>query len=186
MANPSLSGNARPCSRRATAGLELLVLFSLLGACERGTKEPPVNEGAVSQVPVWGADGKVYEMGEQAEAPHYTMRLTGVKECELEPYFEPQSGHIILGVEVALEGRADTRVPANPFYATLVSGSGETYPSTLAGCRPGLTATQLSAGESALGFISFVVPATAADFKLHYRPVLIGFGPEELRFDIGR
>jgi hypothetical protein len=137
-------------------------------------------------VPIVGAEPRVYAMGELGAARDYTMSAESVKDCLLDSPFAAKSGFVKVGVEVELRGTSTAEVPANPFYATLRAGNGDEYPSTLAGCDPGLPSIRLTAGQKARGFVTFEIPKATARAELRYAPLVIGPGVEELRFAIAR
>jgi hypothetical protein len=91
-----------------------------------------------------------------------------------------------VAVDVALEGASRLEVPANPFYATLVTESGESVASTLAGCEPSLPSIRLVAGQKARGLVTFEIPKATRKFEVRYAPLVIGPGVEELRFAMTR
>jgi hypothetical protein len=113
------------------------------------------------------------------------MTFSNVKQCEIEPYFPMPEGKVRIGVETTIEGTSNAEVPVNPFYATLVTESGASYESSLAGCKPALRAVRVTKGTTASGWISFEIPQNLAGLKMIYRPVVIGGGVEEVRFDLG-
>lgn len=172
-------------------------LLLLMPACQRAQQrsddDPPHGPefGAPREVvmnaagsPVVGDEPRFTPANETAQLPHFSMRLGELKNCKVEPYLSPKPGQTVLGVEVVLEGKAPLEVPANPFYATLLGPAGEQYESTLAGCKPGLSATQLTEGKRAQGFVSFVVPERMREFRLVYSPAIIGINKEEARFQL--
>lgn len=175
----------------------LFCMLSLLPACQRAQHnrddDPPHDPNfdapraittSATGSPVVGNEPGYTSPNETAQLPHFSMRLGELKNCQVEPYLSPKPGQTVLGVEVVLEGKAQLEVPANPFYATLLGPSGEQFESTLAGCKPGLSATQLTQGKRAQGFVSFVVPERMREFRLVYSPAIIGINKEEARFQL--
>lgn len=148
--------------------------------------EPWLNPLAASaNVPVVGPSTDYHKATETIDLPHYTIAVGQIKNCTIEPYLKPKPGSTVLGVELTLTGKGEVQVPSNPFYATLVSPQGARYAATLAGCKPELAAKSLDKGDSAKGFVSFVIPEGAGSWKLLYHPSLIGALEEEARFDLG-
>jgi hypothetical protein len=141
---------------------------------------------AGSEALLVGPDTRVHPPGELGHAHDFSMSVESVKDCLLDAPFAARDGSVKVGVEVALEGTTALEVPVNPFYATLHDASGETYTSTLAGCEPSLPSIRLTSGKKARGFVTFEVPKTARHLELHYAPLVIGPGVEELRFQVVR
>ncbi len=136
--------------------------------------------------PPLGVSPGLHGVGERAMARDYTMTVLKVEPCVVEPHFQAKPGHIKLGVEVQIEGRSERAVATNPFAASLRDSNDEDYKAALAGCEPTLRAGHVSSGETARGFISFEVPRGATGFVMKYAPFIVGAGPEELRFSLGR
>ncbi len=133
-----------------------------------------------------GVEPATHSLGELAEARDYAMSVDSIDDCSVEPPFAPKPDDVKLGVDVVIAGTTANEVPANPFYALLYDEAGGTYESTLAGCEPGLVPRQVTRGEDARGFITFEVPKTAHALTMRYAPLIIGAGPEELRFSVPR
>jgi hypothetical protein len=134
---------------------------------------------------VVGKDSRTVPAAALATLPHFTMSLGQIKPCAVEPYLNPTSGQIVLGIEVTLVGTSSVEVPVNSLYAKLEGDGGESYEATLAGCAPALQSTRVRNGDRVHGVISFVVPDGHSAWKLHYHPAVIGFPDEEARFDLG-
>lgn len=149
--------------------------------------EPWLNPlAAPSSVPIVGPSTDYHKASETIDLPHYEIAVGQIKSCTIEPYLKPKPGSIVLGVELTITGKGPVQVPSNPFYATLVNPEGARYAATLAGCKPELSASSLDPGDSARGFVSFIVPEGQGSWKLLYRPTLIGGTDEEARFDLSR
>ena len=133
-----------------------------------------------------GVEPATHSLGELAEARDYAMSVDSIDDCSVEPPFAPKPDDVQLGGDVVIAGTTANEVPANPFYALLYDEAGGTYESTLAGCEPGLVPRQVTRGEDARGFITFEVPKTAHALTMRYAPLIIGAGPEELRFSVPR
>jgi hypothetical protein len=182
-----------------------LVLACCVAACERshervpgqGRPEQPSAEGAARMVGQQSARNgpeperlavlngeRVYELGEQALARDYRMRLLDVMRCQVESHFAPEPVNVLLSVRIELEGLSKRGVSANPFYATLHGTNGDTHASRPAGCRPLLQAATLSRGAKVEGYVTFEVPRAGRRFELRYAPQVIGAGVQELRFRV--
>jgi hypothetical protein len=149
--------------------------------------EPWLNPlASASGVPVVGPTTDYHKSTETIDLTHYTIAVGQIRTCVIEPYLRPKSGGTVLGIELTLTGKGPAQVPSNPFYATLVGQDGARYAATLAGCKPELAASSLDQGETARGFVSFVVPEGHGSWKLLYRPTIIGALEEEARFDLAR
>jgi len=64
-------------------------------------------------------------------------------------------------------------VPANYFYASLLTTDGERYLAEYPGCDPVLSGTPLGRGQSGEGFLNFPLPPSKTPEKIVYSPVLI-------------
>lgn len=150
--------------------------------------EPWPNPLASSEpsVPIVGPSTDYHKVTETIDLAHYTIAVGQIKTCSIENYLKPKPGSSVLGVELILTGKGAAQVPTNPFYATLIGGDGARYAATLAGCKPELGASSLDKGDTARGFVSFVVPEGQGSWKLVYRPTIIGASEEEARFDLAR
>jgi hypothetical protein len=149
--------------------------------------EPWLNPlASTSSVPVVGPNTDYHKASETIVLEHYTIAVGQIKTCDIEKYLLPKPGSRVLGVGLTLTGKGTVQVPSNPFYATLIGGDDARYAATLAGCKPELSAKSLDKGDTAQGFVSFVVPEGQGGWKLVYRPTLIGAMEEEARFDLAR
>lgn len=177
-------------SRRAVRSLLIAGLLASavleLSGCQRSTARPPVTARSGEPATVLGVEPAVHSLGELAEARDYQMSIDSIDDCLVPPPFAPKPDDVKLGVDVMIAGTTTNEVPANPFYALLYDEAGGTYESTLAGCEPPLVPRLVTRGENARGFITFEVPKTARTLTMRYAPLIIGRGPEELRFSIPR
>jgi hypothetical protein len=133
---------------------------------------------------VVGAGPVVHQPGQLASNSFFELSVHGVKTCSVEPHLQPPAGVKRLGVEVTITARSDVQVPANPFYALVLTPQGNRFEATLAGCQPVLTATRLGNGDSARGWISFDLPESLSQARFSYAPALLGAGKPELVFAI--
>jgi hypothetical protein len=133
-----------------------------------------------------GLDDRAHPQGELGRARDYTMSVEEVRNCPLDPPFSPKAGNVKVGIAVVIEGASTAEVPVNPFYASLTDESGESYSSTLAGCSPGLPSIRVTTGTKASGYVTFEIPKTSRRLELRYAPIVIGAGPEPLRFALTR
>lgn len=101
-----------------------------------------------------------------------TVCETGVAADTASQAKEARPGTSTLGVKVRLTGRYPSRVPANYFYASLVSRDGERYLPTADGCRPLLSGAPLLPGETREGYANFPIAAKRSAQKLAYAPNL--------------
>jgi hypothetical protein len=139
----------------------LLLLGALLPSCEGwefGERAPALNGGAPFSLSV-----------EKTEA------------CAAEPGADPRRGPL-LGVLVRVTGRHEAGTPANYFYGSLLTRSGERYLAELAGCAPVLSGPPLGPGESRTGYLNFPIPAGALPDRVAYAPSFDGTrGAEKLK-----
>lgn len=160
----------------------------LVASCHDPREAPPPAPSipAASGAALLGVDDRPHPVGELGHAHDYAMSVESAKDCPMEAPFAPKRGFVKVGLEVSIEGTSSLEVPVNPFYGTLVDAAGETYPSTLAGCEPGLPSVRLVLGQKARGFVTFEIPKAARKLELRYAPVVIGPGVETLRFAVNR
>lgn len=160
------------------------ILCSALGiGCQDDKGQP--KDVLAGEAKVIGAVPEVHSLGATATARDYSLRALNVRDCTVEPHLAPPQGIKRVGVEVEIRGSSPREVPVNPFYATLIAGTGERYEASLAGCRPLLPAGRVSDGQTLRGWLSFDVPSSLLRFNLSYEPVVLGVGREEVRFDLG-
>lgn len=131
-----------------------------------------------------GTGAKTYKVGETAQQPDYSMKVTAVKTCTVPTYCTPAGGNIKLGVEVSVQATATKTVPVNPFYAKVTDSQKVEYTSTFCGCTPELQAVSLQPGQSAGGWITFELPAVATGLMMSYTPFIVG-SPGAVTFDLG-
>lgn len=174
----------RSLPRRALQA-SLALAFAATG-CRTADSDNRVVASSSASAEIVGLDTRVHPIGEVGRTRDYSMSVESSKECPLDPPFAPKRGNVKVGVEVAIQGESEREVPINAFYATLVDARGDSFSATLAGCDPALPSVRLTAGKSARGFITFEVPKGAEKFELHYAPLVIGPGTEELKFAVLR
>lgn len=145
----------------------------------------PVTEGGGVPPRVMSATNPAVEPGQEAVTPHFAMSVRSSRPCTVEAHLKPPEDVAKFAVEVELRALGEAEVPANPFYATLATAEGQEFESTLAGCRPLLTAQRLKKPQSARGWITFDIPETARPASLIYRPVIIGTGSEKVELLLG-
>lgn len=115
-----------------------------------------------------------------ASASPFELEVTSVTVCEptgeasasTRTKAESSSGPSTLGVKIRLTGHFPSRVPANYFYASLVSRDGSRYLPTAEGCRPLLSGAPLLPGETREGYANFPLVAKKSAQKLAYSPNL--------------
>jgi hypothetical protein len=166
-------------------GAELAVLVVTVG-CAKSHADNQVGAASGAAQEVLGLDTRVHPVGELGQARDYSMSVDSIKDCPLEPPFAPKRGNSKVGLEISLQGTSDREVPVNVFYATLHDARGDTFSATLAGCEPALPSVRLTRGKTTRGFVTFEIPKSAEKLELHYSPLVIGPGTEELKFAINR
>jgi hypothetical protein len=105
----------------------------------------------------------------------FEVEVTSVTYCESGQEASPKDGPAregALGVKVRLTGRYESGVPANYFYASLLSRDGTRYLAATAGCRPLLSGPPLLPGESREGYVNFPLQAKKGADRLAYAPNL--------------
>ncbi len=169
----------------AVRNLAALGLVLAVG-CRAAPADKIAPPATAEPAPLIGAEARVHPVGELGHAHDYRMSVESVRDCPMEPPFAARPGFAKVGIEVVMAGTSTLEVPANPFYATLYDEADRSYSSTLAGCEPGIAPVRLSLGREARGFVTFEVPKSSRKLELHYAPLVIGPGPEELRFEVIR
>jgi hypothetical protein len=88
------------------------------------------------------------------------------------PTLHPTTGGTV-GVRLRVTGRYEAGVPANYYYASLLSRDGERFLATAeGGCRPLLSGPPLRPGESREGYANFPLEAKKGAHRLTYAPNL--------------
>jgi hypothetical protein len=103
------------------------------------------------------------------------VEVTSVTFCEpaqAAPASDASPREGTLGVKVRLSGKYESGVPANYFYASLLSSDGTRYLATAAGCRPLLSGPPLMPGETREGYVNFPAQAKKSADRLSYAPNL--------------
>lgn len=110
--------------------------------------------------------------------PPFEVEVTSVAVCDANERTSPPgvasglSGEGTFGVKVRLTGRYASGVPANYFYASLLSRDGTRYLSAAAGCGPLLSGPPLLPGETREGYANFPLQAKKNARRLSYAPNL--------------
>jgi len=102
----------------------------------------------------------------------FELQLLATESCPLPPHLSAKNV-ALLSYRVRLSSHRASGVPANYFYATLLTTDGERYLSSFYGCAPLLSADPLSDGEQAEGFLNFSIPPSKIPEKLVYSPLLM-------------
>jgi hypothetical protein len=102
----------------------------------------------------------------------FELELLATESCPLPAHLD-RKDVALLSYRVRLSSHRDAGVPANYFYATLLTSDGERYLSSYYGCTPLLTAGPLREGEQAEGFLNFSLPPSKIPEKLVYSPILM-------------
>ena len=160
------------------SAITLMAVAAVTCSCERQSDTQTRVQGAK----VVGLEDKVYEIGETAGSRHFSLTVKNLRVCAPEPHLQPPAGVTTLGVQVEIIGNSALEVPANVFYAHLITETGTRFESTLAGCKPVLSARRLGQGDSARGWISFHVPDKYRRFEFLYQPVVIGATRQQTKF----
>lgn len=117
-------------------------------------------------------DEAPFEAGE-AEAGNapYTFTVLETRGCPL-PEGVNEKEQRIFGVHVRLEGHHEGGVPANYFYASVLTQDGARYLAELSGCEPVMSGPPLYPGETAVGFFNFPLPLSKTPKTLEYAPLM--------------
>lgn len=103
----------------------------------------------------------------------YTLSILSTESCPLPEGLNPRTV-MIMSYQVRLRGRHPEKVPANYFYASLLTTDGARYLADFPGCSPVLSASPVKPGEAADGYLNFPIPPGKTPHKLVYAPTLSG------------
>src|SRR5690606_21170119 len=95
----------------------------------------------------------------------YRLSILGTETCPLPEKLDPKKV-MILSYRVRLRGQHPLGVPANYFYASLLTTDGSRYLADYAGCSPLLSGPPLLPGQVAEGFLNFPIPPHKSPDKL--------------------
>jgi hypothetical protein len=109
---------------------------------------------------------------EISDGAPYTLSILAQENCSLPENLDPKTV-IIQSFKVKLVGRTGSGVPANYFYASLLTEDGNRYLAGFEGCAPVLSGAPLSPGQSAVGFLNFPLPPSKVTKTLEYSPRLM-------------
>ncbi|GEM_PF-1990023 len=102
----------------------------------------------------------------------YELTILSAESCPLPPGLDPKEV-TIQSYHVRLTGGDPGGVPANYFYASLLSTDGGRYLSGYTGCQPVLSGPPLASGESREAYINFALPPTKTPETLIFSPALL-------------
>lgn len=101
----------------------------------------------------------------------YTLTVLETRGCPL-PEGVNEKEQRIFGVHVRLEGHREGGLPANYFYASVLTQDGARYLAELSGCEPVLSGPPLYPGQTAEGFVNFPLPLSKTPKMLEYAPLI--------------
>ncbi len=101
----------------------------------------------------------------------FVLSILNVEACPLPEGLDPKAV-TIKSYNVRLRGQLEQGVPANYFYASLLTTDGSRYLADYPGCEPLLSAAPVLPGETAEGYLNFPVPPGKVPDKLVYAPAL--------------
>lgn len=101
----------------------------------------------------------------------FVVSILNAEACPLPEGLDPKKV-MIKSYNVRLSGHLKEGVPANYFYASLLTTDGSRYLADYPGCEPLLSGPPLSSGESAQGYLNFPIPPGKTPDKLVYAPEL--------------
>jgi hypothetical protein len=103
----------------------------------------------------------------------YVLSILNTESCPLPDGLDPKAVSIV-SYNVRLRGQHPQKVPANYFYASLLTSDGSRYLADFPGCAPLLSAPPVGPGQTAQGYLNFPVPPGKVPEKLVYAPELTG------------
>lgn len=106
-------------------------------------------------------------------ADPYVLSILHAESCPLPEGLDPKAVTIV-SYNVRLLGQHAQKVPANYFYASLLTTDGSRYLADFPGCTPLLSGAPVGPGETAQGYLNFPVPPGKTPEKIVYAPALTG------------
>jgi len=103
----------------------------------------------------------------------YALSIMSTESCPLPQGLNPKAVAIV-SYKVRLRGNHPEKVPANYFYASLLTTDGARYLADYPGCSPVLSTPPVAMGEIADGYLNFPIPPGKTPHKLVYAPALTG------------
>lgn len=103
----------------------------------------------------------------------YVLSILHAESCPLPEGLDPKKVAIV-SYNIRLRGGHAQKVPANYFYASLLTTDGSRYLADFPGCAPLLSGPPIGPGETAQGYLNFPVPPGKTPEKLVYAPQLTG------------
>jgi hypothetical protein len=112
--------------------------------------------------------------GESAvpEGAPYILTILTQENCPVPEGLDPRNV-IIQSYKVKLVGGTTTGVPANYFYASLLTEDGHRYLAEFEGCAPVLSGPPLDSGQTAVGYLNFPLPPSKSAKTLEFAPRLL-------------
>jgi len=117
--------------------------------------------------------GQPFQAPPAAVGPAARLTVENQGRCTKEEATTLAPGQTPLSIQIELQALTDFGIAANRYYATLVDRDDRKYPAVLGGCEPLFEAPPLAKGETAKGWLNFVVPASVRNFQLTYAPRLV-------------
>lgn len=108
----------------------------------------------------------------------YQLTVLEQKPCPLPPGVDPKKTQL-LGVRVRLVSHEASGIPANYFYASVLTTDGSRYLAEHPGCSPLLSGRPLFPGQIAEGYLNFPLPLEKTPETLVYAPILEGQNERE-------
>lgn len=183
----------------AVLGCGALVVGTLL-ACKKDKEDPTPDPGAVpaptpaatTPKPAATTPTKIFNVGDEAVAPDYKLKVSNVKECKPKYSFNrtklKKADRILMGVEVMISSTSDKTFSVSSYHAKVTDKEGLTFKNSYmtSNCDPKLETITLNKGEKAKGWVVFEIPkdASGLKFQYEYKPILAP--PQILKFDMGR
>ncbi len=113
----------------------------------------------------------------------YDLEVLAMENCPLPEHLNPKNV-ALLSYRIKLQGNHSSRIPANYFYAALVTTDGKRYLSTYYGCQPLLSGAPLQKGETKEGFVNFSIPPSKVPEKLVYSPEVISLSAQSALVEV--
>lgn len=152
------------------SGIGVPLVTGVLLACHpRATLDGSAPDPSASAT---GTAQSPLSLGDTAVLPMLRVRFISQRECGKPAAASNRSATRTWAGELEVTNTSTSRVPANPFYATLKDDQGYNYTTSLADCGTLMPSQLLGPSESVRGFVPFELPAAVDTATLTYRPIL--------------
>lgn len=162
-----------------------MFLVALTACCSRGGAQPAPSASARSAKPDPLANVResppapqLYSVGQLAQQPSYSARVTRISECRGKDGYYPAPGAVHLGIQLEVHAPKDATLAFGHSHTKLLDARGQAHAAEHFGrtenCEPRWKYSRLPAGAHATAWLVFAIPepAHALVLKVHPRSYL--------------